>query len=204
MKIVDLSKDNYALYLQQITEVHMDAYSKKHLTANFSQEKLEEYYQCLIEASELSLICLDDSSGQNEIGSPLVVGFVIAGSAVSKGVAKFLSLNRLYVLSVLLRKPRFLIEKFFVTIISRVKKSKPSATEFRLMSISVRSSFQSKGVGKIMLDCFEQGLINHGIKSYGLSVRGENVRAVAFYEKNGFKLEKVSHGSKYYFKNLGQ
>jgi ribosomal protein S18 acetylase RimI-like enzyme len=66
-----------------------------------------------------------------------------------------------------------------------------TASNFHILSIGVDDSYRSKGLGKKILD----DLINRIIKTHTsitLYVHVENVKAINFYEKNGFfKQEKI-------------
>jgi ribosomal protein S18 acetylase RimI-like enzyme len=101
----------------------------------------------------------------------------------------------------MLKHPIFIFQKFHAKLISRFRNA-TSEAKFRLLSIAVRSDAQSRGIGRKMLDAFEETLNSRGIVCYGLSVRGDNRKAISFYEKNGFFLEKEFPESKYYQKRL--
>ena len=198
MKIIELTAQNFSEYGREIAELHLNSYSKQHLTANFSVEKLEEYYRYLVEASELSIVSLDYSGNSNKP----VLGFIVAGRTISRGVVQFLDSHRLYVLSVMLKNPVFIFEKIFSKLTAKFQKGNPSDAKFRLLSIAVKSDIQSHGIGHQMVEFFENTLIYRGISCYGLSVKSENIRAIKFYEKYGFVLEKEISGSKYFRKDL--
>lgn len=193
MEFIEINEKSSEKYLTAIARVHYEAYSKEHFTSCFSVTKLEKYYALLIQASDISIIALENDS---------VVGFIISGKSVSKGVAKFTKLNRGYLLLLLLSHPKFIYQKIRSVALNKIIKTKPSHASFRLLSIAVSSSSQSKGLGSEMLSFFERVLIKRSELSYGLSVRSVNHRAVKFYEKMGFVLEKEVHGSKYFFKKL--
>jgi len=204
MEIIDLNAENVRLFLSQIAEIHKDSYPRDLLTANFNLRKLYEYYSYLISFSKISFVIVDEEK-REVANAPVVAGFVVAGPEVSKGIQMFLSYNRLYVLLVLLRKPSLLIEKILQILFELAKKvfeKDFSVTKFRLLSICVRKSYQSRGVGKTMLKHLEDILARNGCKEYGLSVKANNKSAIAFYEKNGFVLEKTYIGSRYYVKHL--
>jgi ribosomal protein S18 acetylase RimI-like enzyme len=52
------------------------------------------------------------------------------------------------------------------------------------------------------LAAIEARLRKRGIERYGLSVLAKNTRAVAFYRRHGFSLEKEELGSAYFCKQL--
>ena len=202
MKLLKLN-NNISDYSRKIAEIHKSAYSKNHFTSCFSQEKLEEYYACLVEASDLSVIAVTGEAIEGlKNNQDKAVGFIIAGRSVSNGVTNFIKSNRMYVFYVMLINPMFLVQKIFTQILLKFIKVTPSKAKFRLLSISVLSGSQSTGVGKAMLESFEKELLGRGVECYGLSVRAINKRAISFYERNGFELENTLLGSKYYFKSL--
>jgi ribosomal protein S18 acetylase RimI-like enzyme len=80
--------------------------------------------------------------------------------------------------------------------------SGPAVTKYRLLSIATDASSQSKGVGKQLLNALEDELKGSGFNSYGLSVRLDNPRAVQFYRRNGFAVEKEQPDALYFKKDL--
>ncbi|MEH6799077.1 MAG: N-acetyltransferase [Halopseudomonas sabulinigri] len=189
---MEINDTNINEFLVGIAEIHYGAYSTSHFTSNFDSLMLKRYYTCLIENSDLSLVSVTD----NEID-----GFIVAGYNVGRGVAQFVKSYRLSVIRVFLSNPKFLAEKF-LSFISKLKASNESTelSKFRLMSIAVNPKTQSKGVGSQMLLSFESILQMRGIKSYGLSVRKKNARAVGFYIRNDFSVQKETKDSIYFSK----
>jgi ribosomal protein S18 acetylase RimI-like enzyme len=195
-------KSDYDKFGVQFAGIHFEGYPKNHLTANFSKKKLMEYYHCLVDASDVTVIALeDDEAGPEGILDGKMLGFIIAGKEVSEGINRFLRKNRFYVLSVMMRHPVFILEKAQSLLSSRPVKKIPSKANFRLLSICVATN-AFLGTGRGMLEFFEDILRSRRIKCYGLSVRKSNARAIAFYEKNGFVFEGKSAGSLYYTKEL--
>jgi ribosomal protein S18 acetylase RimI-like enzyme len=196
MEIIKLTSENFPQHARQIAAIHAGAYSTEHLTAHFPADLLKRYYSCLVNESDLSLLCLDDAGRE--------AGFIIAGSTLSAGISKFIRTDRLRFFAVLLKNPIFLWQKIRALLRAKVSKQKPSLASFRLLSISVRSDCQSSGYGKAMLECFEGELMKLGILRYGLSVRSSNKRAISFYERNGFHFEKEFLGSTYFYRNINE
>jgi ribosomal protein S18 acetylase RimI-like enzyme len=193
MKIEKVTTDNVYLYLDGIAKVHTSAYSKDHFTSTFNYEKLKEYNRFLINNSDLSLVAVDDGR---------VVGFVISGETVSRGVKEFTHKNRLYLIYKLMLRPDFLAAKVYGKLKSRASQSGPAVTRYRLLSIATDASAQSKGVGKQILAALEDELRGRGLANYGLSVRLDNPRAVQFYRRNGFVVEKEQPDALYFKKEL--
>lgn len=188
-----LEKDAVKNYLSRIADIHYSAYSKDHFTSCFDPNHLGVYYGCLMRHADLNLIAVRGEG---------LVGFIIAGPHVGRGVNEFVSGNKGYLYKVFLLYPKFLIEKICASIISKIYNNKKNVAEFRLMSISVDSRVHSHGVGKEMLRNFEEILINRNITSYGLSVRKENLGAIKFYKKNGMIIEKDTKHALYFRKEL--
>lgn len=195
MEFIVLDKKNVEQYIDGIAKVHFNAYSKWHFTSCFSKEKLKAYYQDLINCSDLSIVAFNKNA---------VIGFIVAGLNVSKGVTKFTVGNRLYLAILLLTHPNFLIQKVLTKFTSKFNKTKPSEANFRLLSIAVSTNQQSNGIGTQMLSFFETTLKERGVLKYGLSVRSLNKSGVRFYERNGFLFEKEVNKAKYYVKNLSK
>ncbi|KZR93744.1 ribosomal-protein-alanine N-acetyltransferase [Synechococcus sp. MIT S9509] len=177
----------------QIAGIHATAYSFEHFTASFSLDKLYEYNHCLIHASELTVLAVDNHQ---------VVGFLIAGPAVGLGVKKFSKKNRIWLLFHLLSKPNVFIDKFIRVFLNIIRPPSPSKAPFRLLSIAINPAYQSNGVGRAMMNFFERQLLLRGQHCYGLSVKSSNAKAICFYERNGFVKEFDHFNSSYYIKNL--
>ncbi|WP_165899747.1 GNAT family N-acetyltransferase [Borborobacter arsenicus] len=170
----------------------MSAYSHGHFTSTFNHEKLKEYNRLLLDNSDISLVAVEDGR---------VVGFMISGEAVSRGVKEFTRQNRLYLIYKLLLRPDFLAAKAFGKLKSMASQSGP-VTRYRLLSIATDASAQSTGVGRQILAALEDKLRERGLDSYGLSVRLDNPRAVQFYQRNGFMVEREQPGALYFRKDL--
>lgn len=195
MEFVTIDTGNVDRYLSEIADIHYGAYSKEHFTSCFDKALLEKYYKFLIINSDLCLLAVDDG---------MVIGFIVSGYSVGRGVSQFIGENRPSVIRVFLKNPRFILEKALSIISSRLMRDKdsPAIAPFRLMSISVKSGTQSRGVGSLLLNEFEQTLLARNINLYGLSVRKKNERAVSFYFRNGFEVQKETRDSLYFGKEL--
>jgi ribosomal protein S18 acetylase RimI-like enzyme len=178
---------------EQIAKIHLLAYSREHFTSSFNLNKLIEYNQKLVDASDLSLLAIENGE---------VVGFIIAGKKVSVGVSNFTNENRGWLMWQLIKRPNILFDKIVGMINIRLKPAQPSQAKFRLLSIAIKPGAQGKGCGAEMLNFFERELLSRGVNCYGLSVKNKNSGAIRFYERNGFLKEKEYLGSSYYVKNL--
>lgn len=193
MEVIEVTKNNTSLYLDGVVKAHKSAYSHGHFTSTFNYEKLKEYNRFLLENSDISLVAVEGDR---------VVGFVISGEAVSRGVKEFTQRNRLYLIYKLLLRPDFLAAKLIGKLKSMTSQAGPAVTRYRLLSIATDASAQSTGVGRQMLTALEDKLRGRGLDSYGLSVRLDNPRAVQFYQRNGFVVEKEQPGALYFRKDL--
>jgi ribosomal protein S18 acetylase RimI-like enzyme len=191
--IYSVSHADASRFADAIGQIHKSAYSKRHFTSTFSRKKLAEYNEGLIANSDISLVAqLHDRT----------VGFAIAGRHVSKGVKEFTQQNRAYLIGRLVRHPRFMVAKVIAFLRSKMSKPTPSSAKSRLLSIATDPVVQSRGVGAKLLEELENLLRESGEGSYGLSVRKNNDRAVAFYVAHGFVVEKAYLGSIYLSKNI--
>lgn len=198
MNIIIIDGRDSERYLSGIAEVHYGAYSKEHFTSCFDRDLLERYYKYLVQKSDLSIVAVEGE---------VVVGFIVAGYSVGSGVSQFVKDNRASVIKVFLKNPRFIYEKTLSIVTAKLAKGRVSApvapvAPFRLMSISVRSGIQSRGVGSALLHFFENNLLASNIAEYGLSVRKKNDRAIKFYIRSGFAVQKETRDSLYFYKEL--
>jgi ribosomal protein S18 acetylase RimI-like enzyme len=191
-KIVTNDLEHIDQYLNDFARIHQSAYSNNHFTSLFSSNKLKQYYKSLIQCSDLSLIIYADDKA---------LGFIVSGINVSRGVNVFKRLNRLYLAMLLVSNPKFLIEKISSIVSAAFSKSHVNTTKFRLLSIAVDNSIQSKGIGNGLLSQFEVLLKERGVESYGLSVRIENPRAIKFYMSKGFEIE-MEKGETLYLRKI--
>lgn len=193
IKIVKKKNDLISV-TNKIALIHKKSFDKNHFTSTFSIKKLVEYNMLLIQYSDLFLIATNEEEG--------IVGYIISGTSVAKGVKKFIDQNKIYISFLMIKNPNFLFQKLYAKIFSYFFSSKNNKTKFRLFSISVDPTFQSKGVGGKMLDYFELQLKKLKVKSYGLSVRNKNAKAIKFYSRNKFIKERNFLGYTYFFKKL--
>lgn len=74
-----------------------------------------------------------------------------------------------------------------------------SVASTRLLSIAVAEAAKGQGVAGSLLKAFEASLAKDS--RYGLSVHSDNLRAIGFYQKNGFVEEVRRGGSVFYLKS---
>lgn len=73
---------------------------------------------------------------------------------------------------------------------------------YRLLSIAVNPKIKGKNIAVEMEKYFCEELLKVGIEEVGLSVKKENIRAIKFYEKCEYLIEKNEKELIYYIKNL--
>lgn len=80
----------------------------------------------------------------------------------------------------------------------------PMIVKASLASIAVLSAYQGRGIGRLLIQAFEDGARGRGATSLGLSVEENNRPARRLYENCGWVLSKVSpeRGTVYYTKIL--
>ena len=57
----------------------------------------------------------------------------------------------------------------------------------RIMMFAVRSEYRNRGLGQLLLDRFRMNAMMNGMSTITLEVRPDNIRAIRFYKRNGFK-----------------
>jgi len=191
--VVAIGQEDIQRAARQAAEIHLAAYSHGHFTSTFGLPKLAEYNAGLISHSDICLGALDGEK---------MLGFLIAGESVSRGVAEFVRNNRWFLIGKLVSHPQFLVEKVSFTMRARLARTKPSKATYRLLSIAIDPGAQSSGIGGMLVAALEERLRAKGLRRYGLSVLSKNARAIAFYSRHGFELEKVELGSAYFRKDL--
>ena len=79
-------------------------------------------------------------------------------------------------------------------IVGRVIGSTPAPMEAEIYNIAVKHSAQKQGIGQMLLDAFTGRCRIKGVRTVWLEVRESNVKAIAFYKKNGFvPVQRRSH-----------
>jgi len=180
--------------INQLVEIHKNAFTKEHFTAFFPDELLRKYLLKLIEANEYNI------GAYNSEG--IMTGFIIAGTKSDIVIKQFTSANLLTIFWQLMKHPFFLIEKIVDLILRFTRSKNISKEQVRLYLFEIDRPYQGEGLGKELLEYFENLLLSKQIFSFGLSVRKKNRRAVNFYERNGFKKEFSDYKSIFFIKSL--
>ena len=61
----------------------------------------------------------------------------------------------------------------------------------RIPMLAVSKDYQRQGIGTLLLNQFIEEMVSQNITQILLEVRTDNDKAINFYKKHGFKLEKV-------------
>jgi ribosomal protein S18 acetylase RimI-like enzyme len=168
---------------RQIAEIH-----KKSIVDGFLSKLgvdfLTVLYEYLIQ-NELVLAYVENNK---------VIGFVSC-SYSSSGLIKKFVLKKPKAIFILLKK--IILNPSFIKPIFETSKSTSNSTtsvnveklpETELLSISVLSSTQQKGVGSILLKGLENQLLLKNIQTYKVVAGDKLISANSFYIKNGFEL----------------
>lgn len=186
-----VSESNLETYLPAICDVHIDAYPDGHFTNLLSRPHLLQYYRELILNSDISLVA--------EAGHS-VLGFLISGTQVSRGVANFTHSHRALLMRILLLHPAMAAEKMSLLLNARLFKLAKSKATFRIMSIAVDPKAMRAGIGARLISELDTLLLGRGVTQVGLSVRKSNRNAIDFYNRLGFSVEMQNQWAVYYVK----
>jgi len=182
--------------LDNICLIHKLSFDSSHFTSVLPMDLLKEYYQKIIENCEYRVIVYDNDLNK-------AVGFAIGARKISDFLNTFIKEHFFKLLLILIKNPKFLIEKVIGVLFSLIaKKSAVSKAEAILLSITVNPKNEMRRKGQIVLNEFENVLKKDGIKVYSLGVRKNNSKAVNFYQRNGFSLEYSEKESDYYTKTF--
>jgi ribosomal protein S18 acetylase RimI-like enzyme len=175
-----------------IALLHKKSFDKTHFTAFFSTELLIRYINVLIDYNPYSYLAEEDDK---------ILGYLIGGNQTGAALNCFSKNNYLKIIITLLLHPGFILEKM-QSILLKTNKVKLSDIEYKIYIIASIPEAQGKGIGKSLMNYFENELRNNGINEYGLSVREQNINAISFYENNNFVRINKIHKSLYYKKIL--
>ncbi|WP_337872179.1 GNAT family N-acetyltransferase [Ignavibacterium sp.] len=193
IKILQLNNDENTL--AQIVRLHKLLFDKEHFTALFNEQLLEKYFTELLSKSSYKIAAYHNEE---------MVGYLIAGENLDNALKKFSKENFIKILLVLLLNPRFLFEKISDALSKFFYQRRKSSAPMRLFLIASKHNENIKGVGKLLVESFENYLIEHNVNTYGLSVRKHNKTAIGFYKKIGLKEEFRNHKSIFFIKKLSE
>lgn len=178
--------------IPEIARLHKQSFDKSHFTAFFSHELLNSYIKVFISYNPYSYLAEENNR---------ILGYLIGGNKTGEALDNFSKNNYLKIIYTLLLHPRFILEKMH-SILLKFNKVKVSDVEYKIYIIASLPETRSKGIGRALINIFENELRLKGLKEYGLSVREQNSNAISFYENNNFiRINKIQK-SLYYKKIL--
>lgn len=181
--------------ISSIVDIHNNSFSSDHFSTVFSEGLLNKYFEKLLSSNKYNYVFLD-------VRSKRLLGYLIAGYNYKSAVNEFIKANLKKLIWVLIKNPKFLIEKIYEIYQRLFNLGYEPKINCRLYLIAVRYDVKGKGVAKKLIAHLERELIRDGQKEYGLSVRKENKEAINFYNKNGYIIEFEKSRSIYYHKKL--
>jgi len=184
--------------VKQISILHKKEFIT-HFLGHYSVELIEIFYKCFL---GISVFIVSENKG-------CINGFILGGNSQDLNRAKkqFLNKNKLRYIVETVRRPQVYWQALsrikFVT--SALLPTKPtnllqSSDQIRLLSIAVSDEVKGSGLASTLLKEFECSIIP--VKEYGLSVNKDNHRAIKFYQKNSFLVDKEHDNSIYFVKNV--
>lgn len=193
IKILQINNDENTLV--QIARLHKLLFDKEHFTALFNEQLLKKYFTELLAKSRYKIAAYYNEE---------MVGYLIAGENLDNALKKFSKRNLTQILLVLLVNPRFLFEKIFDALNKFFYQRRKSSSSMRLFLIASKHNENIRGIGKLLIESFENYLIENNVDNYGLSVRKHNKTAIDFYKKIGLTEEFRNHKSIFFIKKISR
>ena len=169
----------------RVASIHKQQFPT-HFLGKYSVKLLSEYYKAFLDNSIFLVSKHNDEAN----------GFVVGGSASILSCARrdFLTQNKvLYITETILRPNTYwgVLTRFksVVNSMQQTNKSDIISDEYLILSIAVNKSYMGKGIAQELCRVFEES-IKPDASEYGLYVRRDNKRAIKFYEKTGFNINK--------------
>jgi ribosomal protein S18 acetylase RimI-like enzyme len=178
------------LDISSVATIHKQQF-RDHFLGKYSELVIEKYYLSYLEKC-IFLV----SERENKIN-----GFALGGwkNDIQTAKSEFLRENALlYIMDTAIRpwvywdaisKAKTLLKP------TRIQPSNEETPSMRLLSIAVIKDVMGSGIAGQLLVEFEEAITPWS--TYGLSALEYNKRAIAFYIKNGFDLEKIELGAIY-------
>lgn len=180
--------------LPQIAQIHKEMFFD-HFLGKYSLCTIQSYYR------EFIRDCVFLVSEEDEI----INGFVLGGMSQDLNRAKAVFVKKyrlLYLFDTAIRPWVYMDALARIKTLFAIREQgngKVSNDSIRLLSIAVSLDAQGSGVATKLVRSFEEAISPW--KSYGLSVLSHNLRAQAFYQKNGFIIEREDGSSIYLREN---
>ena len=168
--------------LIQVARIHKEQF-KDHYLGQFSISFLEAFYENLWVARYVFIVAEDDGK---------VLGFVLGGEwgKISDSLTVFMKKNMFYGMIESFVRPKTWknsLQKLFSLLNPRVRDphNLDNIEKYTLLSIAICKSSQGKGIGKGLVNEFNN-VMEKFTNRYYLSVQNTNERAIGFYKRMGF------------------
>ena len=181
--------------IHQIAFIHKSEF-QTHFLGKYSIKLLEKFYANFLDKN---IVLVNENSG-------VIVGFILGGTSKSLNLAKsqFIKNNKGRCLLETLLRPQLytsaLIRILKTVTVNQKSEEVPAMETIRLLSIAVTPNVKGTGIAERLLKEFERIILSS--REYGLSIKKSNKRALNFYFKNGFQLERETHDDIYLIKKI--
>jgi len=175
-------------YLNDVVEIHMEAFPGFFLTL-LGRPFLTELYRGFIVSESAVLLVSIDSDGN-------ALGFAAGAINPKLFFSKLRRKRSMHFLcasmKALILNPLVVINKLFYAAFYNGDKSNEIEGGALLSSIGVRPGISGEGIGSILLKCFEKSLsIVNVPRAYLMTDKEGNESVLYFYKKHGYEVESV-------------
>lgn len=182
-----------------VAQIHKQQFSN-HYLGKFSVKLLLKFYECFFYDKDLIFIVYEKNSK--------VQGFIVGGDLkkINNASSSFIKNNiPMYALEILFNPNTWVksVQKLFKIVAGNKpsEKSLDATMGYTLLSIAVSKEAQGTGAASKMIDHFDELMLPIS-NEYFLSVHDTNDRAMSFYQKKGFTLERQFDGEAQFIKKL--
>lgn len=168
----------------KIVEIHLSAFNNFFLTS-LGGRFLKTFYRSCIKSDEtVIIVCCDDNGN--------LAGFAM-GSLKAAGFYKRLLFKNLLPFSLeavklIISKPKALVR--LVNNLTKTDERSESHEFSELLSIASSPEFRGQGIGRKLLDSFEEKIREEGGRVVSLTTDySDNRDVIEFYRKSGYKIE---------------
>jgi len=184
--------------ISQIALLHKKQFST-HFLGRYSTNLIEKFYACFLCGELIFLVSEYEGA---------ISGFVLGGKSkyLSRSKEMFLKENRnSCIIETILNPSVYLLAAsrilpLFSSLFQYRNKDEKQMAAIRLLSIAVNDKVKGQGVANLLIEAFENKI--KPSPNYGLSVNKSNKRAIKFYCRNDFAVERETESSLYFIKNI--
>ena len=193
--------------LKTISSIHINDFSEYFLTI-LGEKLVYKFYESYYENQNILVVAEKNKK---------VIGFIL-GTDNSQARENFFkqNFNKIFwklfkeffkgnkILWKGIGKRLFFIKEAIIARLSKKsnKASQKVSNSYRLLSIAIRSEERGNNIAFDMETFFCKQLLENKIKRVGLSVKKDNERAISFYKKCGYDIEKEEEIATYFIKNI--